>query len=398
MTGDHAASAPIRIAVLSKEISHFEAPLFRLMASDSQLAVLVLYLEPVQRQRFDAGYALEIDWGDDLLAGYDAQRQDNVAAMLRTASRWNADVLLYYGYSWRGAAFMIVRNWLRGMPQVHRGTLHYSLDPRTNPLKARILRPLRNGLLRMFDAHHVGGEYSRRALLEAGVSANELFFVPYSVDSRYFAQQADSYDRQLGAQALRTQLGWAEDDHVLLFVAQHNWIKGPDIAMSAFAAVAERDAKARLLVVGSGRMTEEMQARAARMQHPAHVHFAGFIPSLQTVPYYLASDLVLCTSRFETWARMTNEAMLCRRPCLVSRAVAAAGGLVEDGVTGAVVDAADPAQFATAIERFFSLDRQTREAMGQAARARALHFSYEPHVGNVVAAAHHAMKARGRFA
>ena len=205
------------------------------------------------------------------------------------------------------------------------------------------MRPLGRLLLRLFDAHHYGGDYSRKVLLDAGAKESSLFFVPYSVDTPHFLAEAANPVQQKAALDIRTTLGWAPDDHVILFIAQHNWFKGPDIAMEVFRQVAQADPKARFLVVGSGSMTEAMKTYAQQYLDPRAIHFAGFVSSAQTVAYYLASDLVLCTSRYETWARMVNEAMLCRRPCLVSRIVPAAGGLIVNNENGYVVKNPKPA-------------------------------------------------------
>ena len=176
------------------------------------------------------------------------------------------------------------------------------------------MRPLRSPLLRLFQAHHYGGDYSRKVLLDAGADPASLFFVPYSVDSPYFAAAADDPARIAAARELRRALGWTEEDPVVLFIAQHNWFKGPDIAMQVFERVGAGHERARFLVVGSGRMTGDMQSFARDRLGSHRIHFAGYVPSAQTTPYYLLSDLVLCSSRYETWARMVNEAMLCPAP------------------------------------------------------------------------------------
>ncbi|MEZ5591151.1 MAG: glycosyltransferase family 4 protein [Gammaproteobacteria bacterium] len=192
--------------------------------------------------------------------------------------------------------------------------------------------------------------------------------------------------------SIRESQGWLPDDHVILFIAQHNWVKGPDIAMDIFRQVAKSDSKARFLIVGSGRMTDAMKIYARQYFSSGTIHFAGFVPSEKTVAYYLASDLVICPSRYETWARMVNEAMLCRRPCLVSRIVAAAGGLIVNGENGYVVDAPEVSQFVTAIKKHFMLPQEVRQQMGESAREKAQDFAYGPHIDNVVAAARYAFE------
>ena len=252
------------------------------------------------------------------------------------------------------------------------------------------MRPLGRLLLRLFDAHHYGGDYSRKVLLDAGAREDALFFVPYSVDTPHFSAASESPVHVIEASDIRKNQGWEQDDHVILFIAQHNWFKGPDIAMNVFRKTAESDPRARFLVVGSGQMTADMKTFAHKHLNPKTIYFAGFVPSAQTVSYYLASDLVICTSRYETWARMVNEAMLCRRPCLVSRVVPAAGGLIVHGENGYVVDAPETNQFVQAIARHFKLSREVRQRMGDAAHEKAHEFAYEPYVGNVVAAARYA--------
>ena len=391
--------SPIRLAVLTLGISHFESPLFRLCAKTKKLKFKVFYIQPVIEKRFNAEYGQQIDWGSDLLEGYESLQVDGSKELEQAAQEWRADVTLIYGYGWAGAPGIILRNWWRRQAQLHRGTLNYYRDPR-RPLKGRLMRPLGRLLLRLFDAHHYGGEYSRKVLLDAGVSESSLFFVPYSVDTSHFLNAAGNSEQQNAALAFRKTRGWAFDDHVILFIAQHNWFKGPDIAMEVFRQVAKVNPKARFLVVGSGRMTDTMKADASKHLDLKSVHFAGFVPSAQTVAYYLASDLVICTSRYETWARMINEAMLCRRPCVVSKVVPAAGGLVVDGENGYVVDSPEASQFTPVILRYFDLSREARARMGEDAREKAREFAYEPYIDNVVDAAHYALARcrRGRAA
>lgn len=382
---------PIRLAVLTLSISHFESPLFRLCGQTEEFEFKVFYLHPVKtNQVVDTDYGQEIDWGSDLLAGFKSSQCENSQALSRSADEWRADVVMLYGYGWPGAPRLILQNWWRRMPQVHRGTLNFYRDPR-RPIKGRLMRPLGRGLLKLFDAHHFGGDYSRKVLTDAGVNASAMFFVPYSVDTPHFMREADDTVVHEVARKIRNDRNWGADDHVILLICQHNWFKGPDIAMSVFQQVASSDSKARFLILGSGRMTQDMKVFARKNLDPKSVFFAGFVSSSETVPYYLASDLVVCTSRYETWARMLNEAMLCRRPCVISRIVPAAGGLVIDGQNGYVVEAPETRFFVPIILEHFRTTEADRTRMGDSARANALCFAYEPHIQNVVEAARYAI-------
>lgn len=386
----------LRVALLSSTISHFEVPLYRLCAEMTEIDFKVFYVRPVSgRVRFDDQYRQEIDWGIDLLAGYDAVQVAGPESIHSAVPNWQADVIVIYGYSWPGAIKFIIDNWRKGRPQVHRGTLTFHLDPR-RPFLGRLMRPLRKIILRLFHAHHFGGEHSRKVLLDAGIAKSDLFFVPYSVDTPYFIEMADSQVQIEKAQSIRKTIGWNDSSQVILFIAQHNWFKGPDIAMEVFRRVAENNAKARFLVLGSGSMTKAMKASVADLIDTNVIHFSGFIPSAETIPYYLASDLVLCSSRYETWARMVNECMLCRRPCVTSKAVPATGGLIVHGENGFVVDENKTGSLVDAIARYFSLSAAEKSKMGEMARARAIRFSYESALDNVIAAAQHAVMKAGK--
>ena len=385
----------LRLAIVTNGISHFEVPLFRLCAKRDDLQVRVFYHLPVKQGIMDADYGQKIDWGGDMLAGYESHRSINFAGTRMAVAEWGADVTLVYGYSWSGFPRFILSNWMKRRPQIHRGTLNYYYDPR-HLYRSILLRPLGRLLLSLFDAHHYGGAYSRRVLQQSGVSTAAQFFVPYSVDTPFFDREAGSSEARATAAEMRRKLGWGESDLVLLFIAQHNWFKGPDIAMDCFRMLSARHPRMRFIVVGSGSMTEEMKVSARKYLKPECVHFAGFVPSLDTPAYYLASDLVLCSSRYETWARMLNEAMLCRCPAVISEIVPAAGDLVIHDQTGYVVKRPDPELLMTAVEQHFSKPESSRMAMRDAAHARAMEFAYESWMDNVVAAAHYAISLQKR--
>lgn len=388
MNESPAAAPPLKLAVITETVSHFEIPLYRLCAGDKRLAFKVFYVLPVTQELYDTEYKQTIDWGENMLAGYDSEQGETADDLWHKARAWGADVMMMYGYGWKGAPAVAFRNWRLRIPQIHRGTLNYFLDPR-RPVRGRLMRPLRSLLLRLFHAHHYGGDYSRRVLRSAGVRPEAMFMVPYSVDTEYFRAVADAPATVADARALREALGWDPGDRVLLFIAQHNWFKGPDIAMEVFRSWRQNDPRARFLIVGSGRMTDAMRKYAEDHLPAGSYHFAGFIPSKQTGMYYLASDLVLCTSRYETWARMINEAMLCRRACVINYIVPAAGGLIDDGRTGFVVEPGVE-NYVRAVSTYFALGSPDRQAMQSAARRTAEEFSYEKHFENFIACAHYA--------
>lgn len=249
-----------KVAIVTYSISHFEVPLYRLMNSIAGLQVRVFHLVPSNRQGVHSTYRCTVDWGFNITTGFDHQWVSSFGDLLLEVGRYAPDVVLVYGYSWPGALSFILRCRHRGIPLIHRGTLNTHRDPRW-PLRSR-LRPLvQRPLLRLFDAHHYGGSYSKEVLRRSGIDESRMFFVPYSVDTRYFAERADDAQTLQQAYDLRRRLGW-EGAQVLLFAAQHSWVKGPDIALEVFARVQARLPEARLLMCGSGAMTSALATQA----------------------------------------------------------------------------------------------------------------------------------------
>ena len=74
----------------------------------------------------------------------------------------------------------------------------------------------------------------------------------------------------------------------------------------------------------------------------APIRFAGFLNQSQIVEAYVAADvLVLPSDGGETWGLVVNEAMACKRPCIVSDHVGCGPDLVAVGETGVIFPLGD---------------------------------------------------------
>lgn len=369
----------MKVAIVTPVLSHFEVPWFRMAAGLPGLDVMVMHTDASGDSYFSEDYREVINWGEPLTAGYPNSHFKTMRELRSNLFAARPGVILQYGYSWKGALAILRDARLKRIAIVHRGLFTIHRDPRRNPAIARLWWLARSKILRQFDAHHYGGDYSWQVLDQIGVPVKRRYFVPYSVDTPFFDRLGASEDARQESRELRARLGWAVDAPVILFLANHAWVKGFDIFMAAAAATQRQRPELRVLIVGAGPLSDEMKVQANSTLAAGSYHFAGFVPSKSTVPYYLASDLVLFPSRLDTWGRAVNEAMICRRPCVTSCYVAASGGLVQNGVNGFVVDGLQPEAFAKCIIAFLSLPLHQRRQMGEAARARALEFSYEAH-------------------
>lgn len=153
--------------------------------------------------------------------------------------------------------------------------------------------------------------------------------------------------------------------------------KGYQDLIDAAAVVHREVPEARWVLVGDGELRPALTARAAEHGLDKHVHFLGW---RDDVPALLAQgDLFVMPSHGEHFGRVVVEAMAMAKPVVATDA----GGvpeIVQDGETGLLVPAADPAALARAMTRLLR-DRAAAQRMGWAGRRRVEErFSLARHV------------------
>ena len=125
--------------------------------------------------------------------------------------------------------------------------------------------------------------------------------------------------------------------------------------------------------------TGKLHEQAMALQVSERVHF---LDGVEDVPAFLAQlDIVAMptTRQGEGCPVALLEAMACGKAC-VATDVPGSRDIIEDGVSGLLVEPENAIDLASAIQRLIN-DRQFRERMGKAARIRIEeHFSIEKEV------------------
>ncbi|HLI24903.1 MAG TPA: glycosyltransferase [Acidimicrobiales bacterium] len=177
----------------------------------------------------------------------------------------------------------------------------------------------------------------------------------------------------------RRAVGLPADVPLVLFVGRIQPLKSLTVAVEAVAAVATSPPPVLVVVGGpSGpRGAEELGAAAAaarRLGVDARVHRVPPQPHETLSTYYRAADVCVVPSRSESFGLVALEAAACGTP-VVASAVGGLTTLVEDGVTGYLVEEGGPAAYAARLEAVLG-DRQRAAEMGWAARARAREYTW----------------------
>jgi len=174
-----------------------------------------------------------------------------------------------------------------------------------------------------------------------------------------------------GSAGIRRELGVAAGAPLVGTVGRLDWYKAHQHFIQAAKLVKEAMPGARFLIAGEGAERAKLEAQVKELGLEEDVIFAG---QRRDIPDILAGlDVFALSSVSEGFGRGIVEAMACGKP-VVATMVGGIPEVVEDGLTGKLVPAGDPAALAGAITGFLK-DKELAAAMGAAGRKRAERFS-----------------------
>jgi glycosyltransferase involved in cell wall biosynthesis len=136
---------------------------------------------------------------------------------------------------------------------------------------------------------------------------------------------------------------------IVLYVGRFAPLKNVSLLIDAFARLARRREKARLLLVGDGPLESALRRQVNSHNLSDRVIFAGSIPNRELAQYYSAADVFALPSKFDNSPNAVLEAMACKLP-VVATNVGGVPRYVRDGETGLLVQT-DADALADAIER-----------------------------------------------
>jgi UDP-glucose:(heptosyl)LPS alpha-1,3-glucosyltransferase len=176
-------------------------------------------------------------------------------------------------------------------------------------------------------------------------------------------------------QEIRARHGIGKEDLVILFVGMNFEIKRLGLLIEGLSQLSPADGRksdVKLVVIGKGK---EAFYRAMVREYGVEdsVIFGGVTGEVEK--YYLASDIFVMPSVYDTFGMVVLEAMAAGLPVIITPTVGARD-LVDDGVEGFVLgDPPTAAELAQKID--FLSNSNNRLRMGQCARERALKHSWD---------------------
>jgi glycosyltransferase involved in cell wall biosynthesis len=165
---------------------------------------------------------------------------------------------------------------------------------------------------------------------------------------------------------LRAELGVDDGTPLVGTVAQLRPQKALEVLIEAVARLPEELGSARLVIAGEGPSRPELEQAAARLGVAERVHLLGTRTDVGAI--LDALDVAAMSSDFEGLPLFAFECMASGTP-LVATNVGGLPEVIDDGETGLLVPARDPAALASALERLLR-DPALRERLAAAARER----------------------------
>jgi PEP-CTERM/exosortase A-associated glycosyltransferase len=222
---------------------------------------------------------------------------------------------------------------------------------REGSARYRLTRMLETHAARKADAVAVICDGLRDDLIARGIDPAKIVVAPNGVDMDLFGSPpaADAaFARSLGL----------EDADTVGFIGSFYDYEGLDDLIAAMPALVAKRPKAQLLLVGGGPMEEVLRAQAAASPVAERIRFVGRVPHDEVENYYALIDILAYPRKAMRLTELVTplkplEAMA-QRKLVVASNVGGHRELIEDGVTGTLFPAGDPAALADALADLFA--------------------------------------------
>ncbi len=190
------------------------------------------------------------------------------------------------------------------------------------------------------------------------------FTIYNGIDVSKITGITDGVDRD----ELRNSLG-IKDQMVVGIVGRLAHQKGHTVLLDAFADVIKKFQNTILFIIGDGPDKAQLQERVKRLGLDKYIRWFGALPQEELFRLYTAMDVFVMPSLYEGFGLTAVEAMAANLPVVGTR-VDGLSEIVEDGLTGYLLQAGDSRGLADALIDLLSNEKK-RKMMGERGRERA---------------------------
>ena len=174
--------------------------------------------------------------------------------------------------------------------------------------------------------------------------------------------------------AVRSSLGIGRNELVIVFASMNFEIKGLDDIIASLGKIQKQSPRLKLVVAGKGNI-KKYQKIAGEAGAAENIVFTGVLDRDKLTDLYLAGDLYVMLSKFDTFGMVVLEAMAAGLPVMVSSHVGAKDLVVQNENGFVVDDPSDHDRVAFILKAM--LEENTRRRMSAAALTTAAENSWD---------------------
>ena len=193
-------------------------------------------------------------------------------------------------------------------------------------------------------------------LQEYKINPDKVAVINPGVDLNDYTQ----HNKDSVRNAIRHELGINFTEPVIFFVSMNFEIKGLDDILLSLAKLKAQNRKFKLIVAGKGNIKKYTQM-AKEAQIISDVIFTGPVNKEKIIRMYLASDLYIMLSKFDTFGNVVLEAMAAGLPVIISGNVGAKD-IVRENENGFIISDISDADY-IAMKVALLLDENIRRKM-----------------------------------
>jgi glycosyltransferase involved in cell wall biosynthesis len=373
----------MRLAIITSHPIQYNAPLFKMLASQPHLEVKVFYtLGKVFSTLKDKGFGKAINWDIPLLDGYSYEFLINTSLtpstshfkginnpnIIKSIEVYQPAAILIYGWSFV-SHLKVMRYFKNKVPIYFRGDSTL-LDKQKN-IKGLLRKIVLKWVYQYIDKAFYVGTNNKQYFLQHGVKEQSLVFAPHAIDNERFKVDNSFADE---SELIRSRLRIPEQHTVFLFSGKFENKKSPLLLIKAFKKLNQE--RLSLLLVGNGFLEGLMKEEARGC---SNIHFLPFQNQSKMPAIYRSADVFVLPSDGpgETWGLSVNEAMACGLPIITSDKVGCAVDLVMENVNGYIFESGKQEKLVEKLSFCAAKNKAELKSMGDASISIINDWSFE---------------------
>lgn len=327
----------LKTLIFHPALAPYRIDLFNRLRHEMDLKVVFFSDHVIYQRELDQHSLRELlkcDY-DYLLNGIRFFKRDFRIGMGRIIQEFKPDVVVSHEFSYATLSVMFHRKWLARRNFGHVLWTAENIPMLENRGFAR--RVLRKMCCQGADTLIVYTDEVREAFDRRWIPAERIFVCANHQEEESFLKKIDAA-RPLVKVCLRKHN--LHGKRVVLFVGRLAEVKNLARLIEAFARASKQEARAVLVLVGTGPQKDNLEALTSRLGIANRVLFVGHHEGPELHMWYLVCAVLVLPSTWETYSAVVNEALLSGKPVLCS-SNAGSRVLIREGKNGHVFDPYD---------------------------------------------------------